>query len=426
MKKFTALLLVIWFIKSCTPGEEIRFKIEAGSYSYLECPLSISVDTMFKEIPEKIELFELQPDGSLALIPSQLDETSMESLLWFTVKGTFLKGEVREYVLKPARKSRNKPDGKTSLEETEDELLISLEGNPSLTYRKTPMLPPDNVDPIYQRSAYIHPLYSPGGTLLTNIQPPDHYHHYGIWNPWTKTYIGEREIDYWNLAKGEGTVRSRAILQTSSGPLYTSFTALHEHVDLQYSEGERTTMDEFWDIIFRMESGSSKRYQVDFTSTIRNVLQDTILFEAYRYGGGIGYRATHAWNEVNSSVLTSEGLTRVEADGTRARWCIVEGVAKNADNSSAEQPDRSGILFLSHPLNREHPEPMMVWPSDSPEGQLFFEFCPIRHKSWFIIPGNDYKLRYRMIIFDGTISPEEADMYWNSFAYPPKPEILSE
>jgi hypothetical protein len=293
--------------------------------------------------------------------------------------------------------------------QTEDELTITEEGRPLLTYRTGEQMPPEGVDPLFRRSGFIHPLYSPGGELLTQIQPPDHYHHYGIWGPWTKTRIGDREIDYWNLGKGEGTVRVKAILTSSTGPDHAAFTALQSHIDLGYDEGERVTMDEFYEVRYLGREQGAPRYTVDITTVFRNVIQDTIVFEAYRYGGGLGFRATERWNALNSSILTSEGEKRVTADGTRARWCLVEG------ESSVEE-GRSGILFMSHPDNREHPEPMRVWPEDTQGGALFFNYSPIRHREWVIEPGADYTLKYRLVVFDGSLSVEEAENYWEAFA----------
>ena len=77
----------------------------------------------------------------------------------------------------------------------------------------TETLPPEGIDPLYKRSAYIHPLWSPGGEVLTRIQPPDHYHHYGIWNPWTHTHFDTMKVDFWNLAEGQGTVRFAEYLE---------------------------------------------------------------------------------------------------------------------------------------------------------------------------------------------------------------------
>ena len=66
---------------------------------------------------------------------------------------------------------------------------------------------------------------------------------------------------------------------------------------------------------------------------------------------------------------------------------------------------------MSHPDNQSHPEPMRIWPMNANKGRgdMFFEFCPIRHKEWKIEPQQSYELNYRMLVFDGKITPQEAD-----------------
>jgi hypothetical protein len=76
---------------------------------------------------------------------------------------------------------------------------------------------------------------------------------------------------------------------------------------------------------------------IDYISTQSTPIDSGILLEAYRYGGGIGFRATEKWTKDNCFVLTSEGNERDNADGTKARWCIVTGIKENKKN---------GILFL--------------------------------------------------------------------------------
>ena len=72
---------------------------------------------------------------------------------------------------------------------------------------------------------------------------------------------------------------------------------------------------------------------------------------------------TEKWTKDNCTVLTSDNKTRIDADGSFAQWCIVEGKSETKEG-------RSGILFLSHPSNRMHPEPMRVWPIDSNGGRI--------------------------------------------------------
>ena len=51
----------------------------------------------------------------------------------------------------------------------------------------------------FRRSSYLHPVYSPGGTLLTDDFPKDHYHHRGIFWAWrVVSYEGEIH-DLWTI-----------------------------------------------------------------------------------------------------------------------------------------------------------------------------------------------------------------------------------
>ncbi len=129
-------------------------------------------------------------------------------------------------------------------------------------------------------------------------------------------------------------------------------------------------------------------------------------------------RFTERWHKDNCQVLTSEGKDRVAADGTNARWAIVSGEARDGNGTN-------GILFLSHAENRMHPEPMRVWPIDGNggRGDMFFEFCPIRHEEWQIESDTEYELKYRMVVFEGELSPKEAETYWQNFAKPKQIEL---
>jgi hypothetical protein len=56
---------------------------------------------------------------------------------------------------------------------------------------------PAGVNPAYARSGFIHPLNTPSGKCLTRIQPKDHYHHYGLWNPWTHVEYEGDTLDFY-------------------------------------------------------------------------------------------------------------------------------------------------------------------------------------------------------------------------------------
>ena len=278
-----------------------------------------------------------------------------------------------------------------------------------VTYRYGMTYPPKGVDSIYKKSGYIHPILSPKGDTLTRIQPPDHFHHYGLWGPWTRTKIDSEKIDFWNLKDGQGTVLFKEFKSIQAGSIFAAINAKQEHLILENRESGEVAINE--NLKIKMwEVDEKDQYILDYTSEFSSPLSNGILFESYRYGGGLGFRFTKRWNKDNCTVLTSSGKDRLTADGSKAKWCIVTG-------ESADGKSTNGVLFMSHPENKSHPEPMRVWPIDSNNGRgdLFFEFCPIRHNKWKVEPQKKYNLKYRMLIFEGNINPEEADQHWKAF-----------
>ncbi len=411
--KVAAFFFLMLINLSLIAQDLLKFDVLAGTIDRQDCPLSLSIDQINCNTDSlQLALFEISGKTETA-VPCQL-ETGSGANLWFILNGTTLKNTRRTFVL---RKTANPQVFSTEIKEgvTDGALSLSKAGKPILSYQIETVNPPKGINPLFKRSAFIHPLYSPEGEILTRIQAPDHYHHYGLWNPWTLTFIGKREVDFWNLMKGEGTVRFAGMLSQVEGPVFTGFKSHQEHIDFGAKGSDAVAMNELFDV--RVWNIANQRYLFDYMSTLNTPLDSGILLAAYRYGGGIGYRATEKWNKQNSSVLTSEGHDRKTADGSNARWVIIEG-------ESATQAGRSGILFLSYPANRMHPEPMRVWPEDqNGRGDVYFEFCPIRHKEWKLEKGDDYTLKYRLVVFDGKMTPEEAENYWQAFANPPTIQI---
>ncbi|EMS33181.1 hypothetical protein C943_00458 [Mariniradius saccharolyticus AK6] len=295
------------------------------------------------------------------------------------------------------------------LRETKTGVDFLSGGKVLLTYQTSTAEVPEGVKAEFRKSGFIHPLFSPSGQELTRIQPPDHYHHYGIWGPWTKTLVEGREVDFWNLGDGKGRVDFDRLISKKEKKDNAEILVRQKHTDLLAPNGAQVAIEE--DLGIRVWNMEQNRYAVDYTTEISTPLKTPVVLEAYRYGGGIGFRATARWDASNSHILTSDGKDRKTADGSYAKWVMVYGVS---DDPSGE----SGILFLSHPENRAHPEPMRVWPEDSNGGKenVFLEFCPIRLQAWEILPGKTNTLKYRMIVFDGKMTATEAESYWKTFA----------
>ncbi|WP_160150067.1 PmoA family protein [Parabacteroides sp. Marseille-P3160] len=294
------------------------------------------------------------------------------------------------------------------VEDTHKALILKRNGKNILQYNYVWMDPPEGVDKSFGRSGFIHPAYTPSGYILTRIQPKDHYHHYGIWNPWTHVLYDGTMYDLWNLGDKKGTVRARKIEKIYKGEVFSGYEASLDHYIFS-TVGEKIIMDELWNVKAWNTPGG---FLWDFESTLHPSTVLPIILKEYRYAG-FSFRATEDWTKDNCEMLTSEGYERPEIDGTTARWIYVNGNTKQG---------RSGLLFLSNPHNYNSPEPLRIWneKANGGRGDAFINFAPTKNKDWTLLPGKQYKLRYRVLTYDGTMTKEHAEQLWKDYAYPPQ------
>ncbi|MHC4325702.1 MAG: DUF6807 family protein, partial [Planctomycetota bacterium] len=271
---------------------------------------------------------------------------------------------------------------------------------------------PEGQSKLYDRGGFIHPLWSPSGSVLTDIHPDDHYHHLGIWMPWTKTKFEGKAVDFWNLKSGQGTVRFNRFLSTTEGPVYGGFQAEQDHVALKTSSGEKTVLKEVWDVrVYNIGGPGSGYWLWDFVSSQRCVADSPLLLEEYRYGG-FGFRGSADWKGETAAYLTSEGKTRKDGHATRARWCDAAGVSDGK---------WKGVTFFSNPKNFRHPEAMRIWPEF--EKEVFFNWAPVQTGDFEMKPGRDHQFRYRMFVHEGKVDVERTEQLWNDYANPPRIEL---
>jgi hypothetical protein len=280
-----------------------------------------------------------------------------------------------------------------------------------LWYNYDTVYPPRGIDSVFRRSGFIHPLWTLSGKELTRIHAPDHYHHFGIWNPWTHVLFEGDTVDFWNLKSRQGTVRFSHFMHLggmdTEGPVFAEYDALHEHVVFKPDGTEKVALNERQEVcVYRPDDSC---YVVDVRIVLFCATPSPFKILQYRYAG-LGWRATEKWNKDNSEVLTSEGKTRKDADGTNAKWFFVQGSLDD---------QYGGMAMLGYPTNFDFPEPLRIWPENSNGGEVFAMFAPTKNKDWLLEPGREYTLRYRFVVFDDHFSRAKAEAAWNYFAQPP-------
>lgn len=276
---------------------------------------------------------------------------------------------------------------------------------PWLEYQGTPSaLPRPNIKQLFQRGAYLHPIRTLSGKVITDDYPLDHVHHHGVWWAWTKTEFDGRTPDFWNMGGGTARVDFVAMEKTWEGPVHAGFVAKHRFVDLS-APTPAGVLNEKWEVRI-YNNGGNGIWIFDLTSTQECATDKPLKLPEYHYGG-LGFRGHWDWNgKTNVDFLTSEGITdRVKGHGTRARWCDISGLVGGS---------RAGITIMCHPENFRAPQPMRLHPSEP-----FFCYTPQQGGDMEITPGKPYVSRYRFVVHDGPPDKDVIERLWNDYAHPP-------
>ncbi len=281
-----------------------------------------------------------------------------------------------------------------------------------LEYQAEPgEFPRSDIKEAFRRGGYLHPIWSPGGTIVTDDFPTNHVHHHGIWFPWTKTKFEEREPDFWNMGDEKGRVEFVNLDRFFSGPVFGGLNTQHRFVDL-LADGGKTALNETWNVRVYAVPHDLKVSMFDLESTQTCATDSPLILPEYRYGG-LGFRGRGDWDgKDNAHYLTSNGETdRIKGHATRADWCYIGG---NTDGK------RTGIVVMCHPDNFRAPQPMRIHPTEP-----FFCYAPQQLGEMAIEPEKPYVSKYRFLVLDGEPSVDQINEYWMDYSSPVKVTVVN-
>ena len=129
---------------------------------------------------------------------------------------------------------------------------------------------------------------------------------------------------------------------------------------------------------------------------------------AHRYSG-FSWRGSHDWNKDNSTMITSGGKQRDDANGTPARWLAVSGPTPTGTAS---------VLILSAAEKLAGTaENVRVWDSNNHNGAPFANFNPVMQKPLLLDdehPAVSHR-SYRIIASDRAMDAAAAEAEWKNW-----------
>lgn len=273
----------------------------------------------------------------------------------------------------------------------EQGITATVNGKPVFHYWSSTAMPPPDSPRYYQRSGFIHPLYTPAGLILTDDFPEGHVHQHAIFMAWSNSMFRGKKIDFWNQHLQTGTVEHTQVLEVISGSVFGRLKVMLRHKGSESG----TILEETWTItVYQFE----KNFLFDLESVQKNTTSDTLFLQQYLYGG-MAMRGSKYWNNHSSvykgdsmQLITSEGKERVAANHTHARYVTMFGkIGKTT----------GGVTVFDHRENFRYPQAIRVHPE-----MPYWVYAPVVDGKFEISPRETYRSRYRYFIFDENPDPE--------------------
>lgn len=277
----------------------------------------------------------------------------------------------------------NGADSSFALRQINDASLeLSEQGQPVFVYNFGGILAPGAPEAT-RRSCYLHPVYAPDGTVLTDDFNKDHPHHRGIFWAWEVVTFDGKTDDVWTL-KGFRQKFVRWVAQETNGP------AARLAVENGWYDGERKFVKEEVNIVIHPTANDRRR--LDFTFRFEATDKPVVIVGTpdgkKGYGGFAIRTAPRDGGAAKTIIRTDEGVS--EKDGIMARhaWAEILGTF---------QGRKEAIRIEDDPANPGYPK----------NGWLMRHSYALLNVSYpgleplTLSPGKPLVLKYRVILSSG-------------------------
>lgn len=288
-----------------------------------------------------------------------------------------------------------------SVQEDAEAIRVSVNGNAALVYNKSLRKAPVGIEAVYDRSGYLHPLFTPKGKVITGDFSRTHPHQRGVFMAWTKVVYEGHEIDFWNLQKGTGKTEHRKVLRVGASDDRAWFEVELAHVSMLEGKA-RDMIKDHWRVDV---SKSGDAYHVDLTSTQKMLAPGTLALSRHGYGG-FGLRGAEEWVSSGETsrywYLNDRGDDREMGNHAPARWASLYGKIDD---------EWASVTVLCHKDNYRSPQPVRIHPK-----MPYFSFTPVAAEGFLLDSGKENVSKYRIRIEDFKPNPEDLGEEWARYS----------
>lgn len=418
-------------IGACTgsSADEVKLGtliVSAGAYDRSDTPVIFDCsapDLVSEEAMMSGSRFVLVEHGSRKEIDAQWSAEAgfgwqkpgtKGELIWL-LEGMTGKGTQREFDL--YLKSGNSESNRLKIEDSAGQhLLLKYLDRPVLQYNYGVVREKAGETGPYDRSSYLHPVWTPKGQVVTGDFSPEHIHQRGIFIAWRPVKFGEVETDFWGLGEATGRVlKDDSAIETNVGPVFAEMVIRNDGTvedetyfkELQVIRTYDLMSEDVWlfDIdVTQIPVDPENPEQIPTPTATMELLQ--------LYYGGMSYRGPSRWlrkdardvirsiergvvfgdmnwlpEDVSLDILTREGKGRIEGDRTATGW---------VDFTGQLRAGWGGVAMFDHSSNLRYPTPVRIHPE-----LPYFSWAFVQNEPYTITSDNPLTLRYRVLVHNG-------------------------
>lgn len=271
------------------------------------------------------------------------------------------------------------------------------------SWQRQPLADPKGGDK-FKGSAFLHPLRTPAGFEWTASQPKDHLHHFGLWWPWKFIEVDGAKYNCWEIQEGQGGLIAKDVKQLPKSKDKVEWEFSNETVIKKVGAAPLTAIRETARVALTVAGDA----QVLDITLLDKAAGSPVKIVEYRYSG-FSWRGPASWNKDNSTMTTSEGKGRDNANGTFARWVVVSGTTPQGNAS---------VLMMSAAIEvAGTQEKLRVWDSKAEKGTPFINFNPVMDKALPLDEAHPAvsNRKYRIIAADRVIDAAAAEAEWKKW-----------
>ena len=266
----------------------------------------------------------------------------------------------------------------------------------------------------FRNSAFLHPLTTPSGFVWTDAQPRDHGHHSGLWWPWKFVEVDGNRYVTWEIQHGQGAHVARDVEVVHAGSDHLLWKLHNETVIRRPGDDAGPPVTDGIPVIretahVRFSRHGEHANQIDVLLE-HEPIADVPVFLPRNHYSGFTWRGPLAWDAESSTLLTSEGHDRSDANGESARWMLMTGPTPAGAGAT--------VLIMSAASDiAGTPERLRVWDAGMHNGVPFINFNPVVREKFELNEDNPAvaKRQYRVIASDEVIDAEQAEALWQAW-----------